>query len=54
MPCGKVGPGCLVADADVVLMWHRSLLVAQELLNCKVIFVIHHTDCVSPFPYASD
>lgn len=26
---------------------HRSLVIAQELLNCKVILLIHHTDCVS-------
>ncbi|BDA48860.1 probable carbon disulfide hydrolase [Coccomyxa sp. Obi] len=23
----------------------RSLVIAQELLNCKVILLIHHTDC---------
>ncbi|KAK9917579.1 hypothetical protein WJX75_006013 [Coccomyxa subellipsoidea] len=23
----------------------RSLVVAQELLNCKIILLIHHTDC---------
>ncbi|KAK9917717.1 hypothetical protein WJX75_007490 [Coccomyxa subellipsoidea] len=28
-------------DDDVI----RSLVVTQEILNCKVILVVHHTDC---------
>lgn len=28
----------------------RSLVVANELLNTKIILLIHHTDCVSTFP----
>ncbi len=35
------------------LLLRRSLLVAQELINTKVIILIHHTDCVSPGSYIS-